>query len=88
MNGDGGIAHQRFRPGGGDFQPTILGAGHLIAHVVELAALRLHDDLLIAEGGEANGTPVYHALAPVDQAGFEQVDKDPGDPAASRLDPW
>ena len=72
---DGGVAHNCFGAGGGDFKKSPRLFDDFVFHLEELAFLGGHNDLLVRERGEVYGAPVYHALAAVDVALFEKFDK-------------
>jgi hypothetical protein len=55
------------------------GVDELVAHLVKDAVHRLHDHLLVGEGGQRGRAPVDHALAAVDVAAFEKVGEHPED---------
>ena len=66
MEGDGGVAQHRLRPGGGDHDPLVAPLDR-IGDVVELALHRLHLDLEVGDGGAELRRPVDHVLAAGDQ---------------------
>ena len=75
VNGDGGVAHEGFGTGGGDFYELAGVFGDFVAHGVEGAVLGCGDDFFVGDGGEAGRAPVDHAFAAVDVAAVVEVDE-------------
>ena len=78
VDGYGRVSHDGFRTGRSYSQEFVF-SHDFVKNGVHPGALRLHDDFFVREGRQGNGTPVYHAPAPVDEAVLEEVDKDAGD---------
>ncbi len=70
MNCKGDVPHDGLGTCCGDFQIGTRFLHDFIANLVEFALLRLHDDLLVRQRGEADGTPVDHALTTINVAPF------------------
>ena len=64
---NGHITHDGFRAGGG-YGDKIAAIGRKVFNVIEVAVFLFVDYFFIAEGCKANGIPVHHTCAPVNQA--------------------
>ena len=75
MDGEGDIAHDGFRAGGG-YLEILAGRVHqFIADFVKFTVLRLHDHFLIGKGRAADWAPIDHPFSTVDIAVVKEADK-------------
>src|SRR5213592_4149153 len=70
-----GIGHDRFGPGGCDFQKTTRLFHDLVSNEIEISFLRLGNDLLIRERSLRSRIPVDHSAPAIDQASLIKIDK-------------
>ncbi len=84
MNGNRRVCQHGLRAGGGNLNPPLPFCKG-IADGIKTALPFLMLDLDIRDGGGAAGTPIDHALAPVDQALPVEVDKDLADSLGQAL---
>ena len=66
MHGNRHVAGNRLGARGLDRDVLAGAADDFIAHLVEVALHRLHDDFLVGQGRERHRAPVHHALAAID----------------------
>ena len=75
MDGEGDIAHNGFRAGGGYLEIFARGINQFVADFVKFAVLRLHNHFLIGKGRAADWAPIDHPFSTVDIAVVKQADK-------------
>ena len=75
VNADGGVAQDRFGPGGGNRHPRIVGTLYPVSDVIELRLHLFVDHLLVGNGRKRSGVPVYHSGSAIDQSLVVQIDE-------------
>ena len=81
MNRNGRVGHDRFRPGGRDFEKSAGLLHNFISDIVKISLLRRGYDFLVGKRGLSHRVPVDHAAAAIDQPLFVKIDKNVQDTA-------